>query len=211
MIPLAIYKTLIPAGVVFFLYTLVTDGIVNRPNLTGLVVGATAGLAVMALAGERKVAPRLYAIGIAVATALVLAIAAPLRGIVDVRSDLVELVANDDREATAFRLMLGQFSRRQVPIDRQLLARVIEGTFVPHLADARGRVDRLHTTLADHKPLIAAAAEYVRLREQSWRLRAEGLRSGKMDVLREADRVERASLEALKALRNVQQTFAIHL
>jgi hypothetical protein len=58
---------------------------------------------------------------------------------------------------------------------------------------------------------MAAAAEYIRLREESWRLRVEGLRGGKMDVLREADRVEQASLEMLRKLRTVQQTFAIRL
>ena len=210
-IPLPIYQMLGPAAVVFFVYTSIADGIVNRPNLVGLVVGAFIGLAIMMLAGERKVAPRPYGIGIAAATALAMAIAWPLRGIVDVRSDLVELVANENREATAFRLMLGQFSKRQVPIDRRRLAAVIERTFVPHLADARGRIGRLQTTLADHRVLIAAAAEYARLREESWRLRAEGLRSGKMDVLREADRIERASLDAFKALLTVQQTYSIHL
>ncbi len=210
-IPLAIYKTLVPAAVVFLVYTVVIEGIANRPNLTGLVVGGTAGLAVMVLAGERKLAPRPYAIGIAASTALALAIAWPLRGIVDVRADLVELVANDDREATAFRLRLEEFSKRRVPIDRRLLATLIERTFVPHLADARVRIDGLHATQTDQQRLMAAAAEYIRLREESWRLRVEGLRGGKMDVLREADRVEQASLEMLKKLRTVQQTFAIRL
>ncbi len=210
-IPLPIYKTLVPAAAVFFVYTLATDGLANRPNLTGLVVGGTAGLAVMLLAGERRLAPRPYAIGIAVSTAIGLAIAMPLRGIVDVRSDLVELVANDDRETTVFRLRLDEFSKRRVPIDRRLLATLIERTFVPHLADARVHIDGLHATLTDQQRLMAAAAEYIRLREESWRLRVEGLRGGKMEVLREADRVEQASLEMLKKLRTVQQTFAIHL
>jgi hypothetical protein len=196
---------------VFLVYTVVIEGIANRPNLTGLVVGATAGLAVMVLAGERKLAPRPYAIGIAASTALALAIAWPLRGIVDVRADLVALVANDDREATAFRLRLEEFSKRRVPIDRRLLATLIEQTFVPHLADARVRIDGLHATQTDQQRLMAAAAEYIRLREESWRLRVEGLRGGKMDVLREADRVEQASLEMLRKLRTVQQTFAIRL
>jgi hypothetical protein len=50
-------------------------------------------------------------------------------------------------------------------------------------------------------PLVAAAEEYFRLREQSWRDRIDGLRKSRMDMLRNAEKTERAALEALQKVR----------
>jgi hypothetical protein len=209
--PLPIFQLLGPATVLFGLYAIVSDGIDNRPNLTGLVVGGMAGLAIVLSAGDRKVAARPFAIGVAIAVALMVYVALPLRGTTDVRADLVEVVTNDDRQAYVFRTVMERFNARQVPIDRPVVAALIERTFMPQLADARRRVEHLRATLSDQQPLVAAAVEYARLREESWRLRADGLRTGRMAVLRDADRTERASLAALEKLRTVQHTLAIHL
>jgi hypothetical protein len=38
--------------------------------------------------------------------------------------------------------------------------------------------------------MLDDALEYLRLREESWRLRVEGLRAGKMPTLQRAERVE---------------------
>ena len=51
--------------------------------------------------------------------------------------------------------------------------------------------------------LVARAEEYLRLRDESWSLRSEALHKGKMITLRQADRVERASLDALEKIRPV--------
>ena len=210
MIPWAVYQTLVPATVLFFLDAFITDGIGNRPNLTGLMVGMTTGVAVMAIAGERKLGARPYAVGMALAVALMLWIAWPLREIADVRPNLIELVTNEDRQTSVFRMVMDRFHSRQVPIDRQRVATLIEQTFVPQVADARRRIEAFRTTLSDQQPLVARAAEYARLREESWRLRAQGLKSGQMAVLREADRTEMAARAALDTLRSVEATVAIH-
>jgi membrane associated rhomboid family serine protease len=211
VIPLPVYQLLAPAAVLFLLYASLVDDIGNRPNLTGLVVGGVAGLATMAFAGERKIGAKPYAIGIGVASALMLSIAWPLRGTTDVRAELVEVVTNEDRQARVFRLVMEQFNVRRVPIDRPRVAALIERTFTPQLIDARRRVEGLRVTLSEQQPLVLAAMEYVRLREQSWRLRADGLRSGRAAVLRDADRAEQAALAALEKLRTVQPTIPIHL
>jgi hypothetical protein len=209
-IPLAVFKTLIPGSFLFLLYTLVTDGLASRPNLVGLVVGVVAGVALTINAGERKPAGRSLAIAMAAAAALVISMAWPLRGIVDVRPELVELVTREDREAAVFRLVIGQFTSRQVPIDARVLAGLIDKTILPQVSDGRARVAQISRALPEHQPLVASAAEYLRLREQSWRLRAEGFRKGKMALLREAERIERAALEALHALRGLDLTLEVH-
>jgi hypothetical protein len=50
-------------------------------------------------------------------------------------------------------------------------------------------------------PLITAADEYLALRNESWTLRANALRSGKMSILWIADRKEALSLEALRRVK----------
>ena len=62
----------------------------------------------------------------------------------------------------------------------------------------------LTTRLADHRPLIAQTSEYLRLRESSWRLRADALRKSDMATLREAERTEQESFRALQTVRQMR-------
>jgi hypothetical protein len=50
----------------------------------------------------------------------------------------------------------------------------------------------------DHQSLFTDISDYVKLREDSWRLRAEGLRAGQMATLQKADIAQRAALTALE-------------
>jgi hypothetical protein len=42
----------------------------------------------------------------------------------------------------------------------------------------------------EHRPVVNDALEFLRLREESWTLRVEGLRSGRLQTLQRAERVE---------------------
>ena len=209
-IPLAIFQSLIPAAALFFLDSLVTDGLAHRPNLTGLVVGFVAGAALTIRVGDRKPARRPLAIAMAIAAAIAAAVAWPLRGIVDVRPDLVTLVAAEDRKEAIFQLTVARFTSRAQPIDRGRLVTLIDKTMLPQLRHTRAHVGTLGTSVAVQQPLLAAALEYLRLREESWQLRSEGLRKGKMEILREADRLEAASHLALDKLRTVDLAIEIY-
>ena len=61
----------------------------------------------------------------------------------------------------------------------------------------------LSTPLSDHQPLIDQASEYLRLRESSWRLRAEALRKSNLATLREAERAEQESFRVLQRVRQM--------
>jgi len=50
---------------------------------------------------------------------------------------------------------------------------------------------------AEHWPMVEKAGEYLKLRQDSWRLRAEGLRAGRPRVLQQADAAEHSALIAL--------------
>ena len=126
-------------------------------------------------------------------------------------ADLVDLVANDDRETTVFRLRLQQFSRRQLPIDRRLLATLIEQTFVPHLADARVRIDRSTPrwpTISRSWPRRRSTSDCA---SRAGGCAPKDCAAARWTFCAKRIAVEKASLDVLKALRTVQQTFAIHL
>jgi hypothetical protein len=50
--------------------------------------------------------------------------------------------------------------------------------------------------------MVAAAEDYLKLRNESWTLRANALRGGKMSILWIADKKEALSLEALRRLKS---------
>ena len=50
------------------------------------------------------------------------------------------------------------------------------------------------------KELVESADEYLRLRDASWRQRAAALHKSNMGALRQADKIERASLEAFQRI-----------
>jgi hypothetical protein len=72
---------------------------------------------------------------------------------------------------------------------------------VPELKAARARLQAFERVPYEQQPLVAAAEEYLRLRDESWRLRAEGLRTVNMRTLQKAEGAESASLKALKRTR----------
>lgn len=56
-----------------------------------------------------------------------------------------------------------------------------------------------------HRPLVADAEEYLRLRQESWRLRSQALHAASLPALREADVAERVSLQALERIQHRDQ------
>jgi hypothetical protein len=72
---------------------------------------------------------------------------------------------------------------------------------MPDLQESRARLKALEGVPEVHQPLVAQAEEYLRLRDESWRLRADGLRKTNLLTLRKADDRERAALQIIKKIR----------
>ena len=87
----------------------------------------------------------------------------------------------------------------------EALAQVIDRSIMPELQAARARLKALEGVPPEHQALVAGAEEYLRLRDESWRFRAEGLRRTNMLRLRQAENAERISLEALHRIRSAEQ------
>ena len=81
------------------------------------------------------------------------------------------------------------------------LAQVIERKITPELHAMQARLKTLGRVPPEHQPLLASAEEYLKLRDESWRLRAAALHKSSMPALRKAETAERASLEAFERLK----------
>jgi hypothetical protein len=144
--------------------------------------------------------PMLRAAMVMAATVLIAAAASfTSRGVVDVRPDIAAVVAVEERTAGVYDAAVAKFRLGRIPAKG--LVQLIDQTIIPDLQAVRARVNALRGVPREQAPLVAAAEEYFRLREQSWRDRIDGLRKAKMDVLRKAERTERAALEAFEKIR----------
>jgi hypothetical protein len=81
---------------------------------------------------------------------------------------------------------------------------MIDRIILPELQAARVRLTQLDRERVppEQQPLVIAAGEYFRLREESWRVRAEALRKTSTARLQQADEAERVSLQALNRITN---------
>jgi membrane associated rhomboid family serine protease len=202
--PLMAMIRIAPGVALFLLYHLdPSAGGFARPAQAAMAVGFAAGLGLEMGVADRKPPMRRIAIATAAVLAIAVVTAAPLRGLADVRPELARVVAMEDRTAGAYETAVARF--RDGRMDAAALSQMIDRSIVPEVHAAQGRLTSLSGVPAEHQPLVARAGEYLRLRSESWRLRIEGLRKTNMRKLREAERVERASLEVLQPIRPSDQ------
>jgi len=196
-IPMETLKRMAPAAGLFGLYTLATG--FGTPEMTALLAGTLCGL-LFARRSTEQATPPLHAAAAFGATAVIIvASAAMLHGIADVRPEIARVVALETSTAGAYEKAVVQF--RNGALTAQALEKVITQKIVPELEQAHARLKAVSGVPAEHRTLVANAEEYFRLRDESWRLRADALRKSNMGALRAADRSERASLEALGRIR----------
>ena len=200
VVPLITIKLLAVCGGLFLAYAWVTGAaaVVFVGFISGLVAGLTVSRGV-----NTSPAPALRMAAI-VATMLCVAIvtAVPLRGITDARRTIETILETETRTAEAFKVALQDFTDGRMT--DKALATVIDRVIVPELDYVSGRLAELDRTMIpkDQLPMVIAAEEYLKLRNESWTLRANALRGGKMSILWIADKKEVLSLEALRGLKS---------
>jgi hypothetical protein len=119
----------------------------------------------------------------------------------DVTREIPRVIDLEKRTASAYDAEVIRFRNgRQTA---EALANVADG-IVSEVHAMRASLSTLTKVPSQHQPMLVDAMEYLRLREESWRLRVEGLRAGRMPTLQRAERVESeaktifARVEALK-------------
>jgi hypothetical protein len=122
-----------------------------------------------------------------------------VRSFTDIRPAIDRVVAIEERTVRAYNSSVGQF--RLGTVSAETLSNVIRHAVLPELQAAREQLKSLERVRPHQQPVLVKADEYLHLRMESWRLRAEALENHSMDALTKADRCERDSLAALQALR----------
>jgi membrane associated rhomboid family serine protease len=200
-LPWMLAKRVAVTAVPFLLYSLATDHLSTTSEMAGLGTGLVAGLIVARGVAHEK--PSLHRAGALTAVSALIAFGAvmPLEGLIDVRPEIEKVVAVETRTAGAYDDAAAKFRIGRLPA--KALVQVIDVSILPDLQAARARLEELRGVPREHAPMVAAAQQYVQLREQSWRARAEGLRKSKMDLLRKAEASERAALDAFEKMRSI--------
>jgi hypothetical protein len=134
--------------------------------------------------------------------AIAAGLAAYRRTLTDVRPEIARLIVLEARTVRTYEKAVEQF--RLGALSAESLARLIERTIAPELRTSRARLNALDRVPAVDAPLVARADEYLKLRDESWQLRARALEKRSMPALRTADQAERASLEAFERIRALQ-------
>jgi membrane associated rhomboid family serine protease len=198
-IPFVLLKRIAAAAGPFLLYNLVTDHVGTAGELAGLGAGFVGGLFVARGVTREKPPLRRAAMVMTASLAIAAGAGVPLRGIVDARPEIAKVAAAEERTAGVYDAALAKFRRGRISM--QELAQTIDRTIVPDLQAVHGRLKELRGVPREQTPLVTAAEEYLGLREQSWRYRADGLRKSRMDMLRKADLAERSALDSFEKIR----------
>jgi membrane associated rhomboid family serine protease len=192
-------RRLVPLAVALAFYSLTSDS----AELAGFLTGVAIGGGLVAGIAHAAPAPRRVGTAFAVACVIVIALVVPRRGIVDARPQIAELLAIEHRTATAYDAAVDRFKKGRTTVEA--LVKMIEQTIEPELHAAGARLKTLDGVPPNQEPLVANAREFVRLRGESWRLRAEGLKQTNMGSLRQAERTERESFDALEKIAAVSE------
>jgi membrane associated rhomboid family serine protease len=197
-VPLVVLKRLAPGAVAFVAYHSVAEGLFSQSMQAGLVVGFVAGMALLAgrVASPRPAAGRVL-VTLATSSMMVLLVAVPLRGIADVTGAVARVIDIEVRTARVYDEHVTRFRKGRLHVD--VLVQLAEQN-AGELQSAE-HLTLLNKVPRAQAPMLRYASEYLHLRQESWRLRAEGLREGRMQTLRKADAVEQTALRALHRAR----------
>jgi len=198
-IPRAAYRLLVPVAGLFLLTSMLSDSGGLMANVAALAVGLVSGVAIAGAIQENSTAPaRIGAIAGSTAVVVVL-MAVPSIGTTDVRPEIAHVLDLEARTAAPYAKAVGQFKLGAASTDA--LATLIDRQILPELRETQTRLDQLRGVPPEHRALLQDAQRYVRLRTESWDLRARALHSSSMRALRLADAKERESLDAFDQLK----------
>lgn len=204
-IPPTTLLKLAPGAVLFLLYSLAA-GFAGPAEMTGLIIGLVYGCVLIKDLSVQTPPARRVAITSGVVVALALAACIPVRGMSDVRPEIAQLAAVEEKTASAYDTAVRHFTNGEMTLKE--LVELIDRTILPELNAAQSRLKKLERVPYAQAPLLAGANEYLTLREESWRARSAGLRRKSLGSMRSPDETERASLEALDRIRPAVQQSA---
>jgi membrane associated rhomboid family serine protease len=197
-LPLRSLKILGPPAVLFVLTSLGSDALHGESEFLGLVVGFGSGIFLTKSIGDMKPAGLRAAVPMAATAITSLIFAVTMSGVADARPEIKRVIEVEGRTASAYQPAVDKFTKGRMTADE--LAGLINRSIRPELQTTRARLNALKGVPQEQQAMVTRADEYLRLRDESWRLRAQALHKSSSQGLREADKTERASLEAFEKL-----------
>jgi membrane associated rhomboid family serine protease len=179
-IPLLEVKAIAISGGVFLLYT----AIASPAALWGFAVGLGYGAMLAPLGGDRPPTPRRVATSAAIMTAIAAMFALPLRNIADVKPEIARVIAAEEHTAKAYQAALDAFKKGRATVEA--LAGVA-GANVGELQEVDARLAALEHVPPEYDHLVRDARDYLRMRSEAWRLRADAVRRMNVSSTRSAD------------------------
>ena len=200
VLPLITIKLLAICGGLFVAYSWLTGA--AAVVVVGFASGLFAGLTVSRGVNRRRTPAIRMAATVATMACVAIVTAVPLKGITDARREIEIVLETETQTAQAFKAALQDFTDGRMT--DKALAVVIDRVILPELDYVSGRLAKVDRNMVPREqvPMITAAEEYLTLRNESWTLRANALRSGKMSILWIADKKEALSLEALRRVKS---------
>jgi len=195
-VPVNVLKGLWPGVAMFIVYHAVTEGLASDTMQAGLVVGFTSGLLIAGRVISDKPPVRRVGAVMTATVAIVVALAAPLRGLADVTGEVARVKEGEERTARIYDTAVDRFKAGRIKAEE--LAKLAD-TIATELQSIQTQLVSLDNVPTEHGPMLAKVSEYLRLRQDSWRLRAEGLRAGRPRTLQQADAAEHSALTALES------------
>ena len=174
-IPLLVMRRVATVAVAMLLFDAFSGAVTFAAELAGLATGLATGAALLrGITVGVPPAPRLAATA---AGGVILAIVAawPLNGISDVKPEIARVVATEDRTAAAYLAEMDRLKKGKTTAEG--VAHVIDAKITPELDAVDARLKALKKVPPEHQAMVNDAQEYLRLREESWRLRAASLRA----------------------------------
>jgi rhomboid protease GluP len=173
LIPRIAIKRVAICATPFVLYCAVA-GFISMAELTGLLVGLGYGLIAARRSGDQVADTRPVLVVLSTMLAIAVTMALPLRNLADIQPEIAHVVATEASTAAVYKTAEQAF--RKGRLNAEGLARVAERTIVPELQAADQRLVALKHVPPEHQPIVADAREYLHLRMDSWRARAEAVR-----------------------------------
>jgi membrane associated rhomboid family serine protease len=197
-IPLPALKGLVPGAFVFLTVDVLTHGLHSDGRLVGMAAGFVAGAILATALTDRKPAMRRVWATVGATAGIVILLGAPLRGLDDASSDVAAVIAVEGRTAHEYDAELERSNDGRSTMRERI---VLIDQIRPQLQALRARLESFDKVPREQQQLVASAIEFLKTRDESWRLRKEALRKSNLQILRQADSVERVSIDRFRRLK----------
>ena len=197
-IPLAALKGLVPGAFVFLTVDVLTHGLHSDGRFAGLATGFVAGAILATGVADRKPAMRRVWATVGATVGIVILLGAPLRGLDDASAVVAAVIDVEGRTAQEYDAEIARANDGRSSMRERI---VLIDQIRPQLQALRARLESFDKVPREQQPLATSAIEFLKTRDESWRLRKEALRKSNLQMLRQADSVERISIDRFRKLK----------